>query len=214
MNRKQLEDCAWTKTPKDERRSQKERYDWKTKKTVTERLQGNSREVLVFDPSGDTPGTMSPWVPLWSLYSDELQQRCEGGQQPKLRAPYHRARHDYTGDVESSDTAAPPRHATRKTQSAQLDREIAQALARKSNQHHSTISGVARPDRSIFVRPTSTRWPGGIKVRIVKFGADVRQGVRAALPIGSLAAMHPDAGERLPDGTVRVHEDELRDTAD
>jgi hypothetical protein len=48
---------------------------------------------------------------------------------------------------------------------------------------------------------------------VVKFGADVRQGVRASLPIGALAVMHPDAGEKLPDGTVRVHEDELHDTA-
>lgn len=92
-------------------------------------------------------------------------------------------------------------HATMKTSPAQLDRDIAEALS-------------SRLDRSIIVRPTSTRWPGGVKVRVVKFGPDVRQGVRAVMPVGSLAVMHPDAGEKLPDGTVRVHEDELRDTAD
>lgn len=76
-----------------------------------------------------------------------------------------------------------------------------------------TRSHASRPDRNIIVRPTPTRWPGGVKVRVVKFGDDVRQGVRAVMPVGSLAVMHPDAGERLPDGTVRVHEDDLRDTA-
>ncbi|HSX23294.1 MAG TPA: hypothetical protein VLE97_11025 [Gaiellaceae bacterium] len=102
MNRKQLEQCAWDKTPKDERRSEIERYDWATKKTITKRLKGNEREVRVFDPSGHTPGTMSPFVPLWSLYSDELEQRCKEEIEPKLRAPYNRMRADYTGDVESS----------------------------------------------------------------------------------------------------------------
>ena len=77
-----------------------------------------------------------------------------------------------------------------------------------------TRSHASRLDRNIIVRPTSTRWPGGVKVRVVKFGADVRQGVRAVLPVGSFAVMHPDAGEKLPSGTVRVHEDDLRDTAD
>lgn len=195
--------------------------------------------------------------------------------------------------VEVIATGAQP-HATRKTSRAQLNREIAEVLARKGKRHHSTISDNAkihdaiarfpptfglrgfpgdvfrlsptssyvsggsvmlytqrkegdhwldfskgtepelrgeivplpsasgrtarghasRPDRNIIVRPTSTRWPGGVKVRVVKFGADVRQGVRAVMPIGSLAVMHPDAGEKLPDGTVSVHEDELRDTAD
>jgi hypothetical protein len=185
-------------------------------------------------------------------------------------------------------------HSTKKTPRAQLNREIAEVLARKGKRHHSTISDGAkirdaiarfpptfglrgfpgdvfrlsptssyvsggsvmlytqrkegdhwldfskgtepelrgeivplpsangrtarshasRPDRNIIVRPTSTRWPGGVKVRVVKFGADVRQGVRAVMPVGSLAVMHPDAGEKLPDGTVRVHEDYLHDTAD
>jgi len=79
---------------------------------------------------------------------------------------------------------------------------------------HTTRSHASRLDRHIIVRPTSTRWPGGMKVRIVKFGPDVRQGVRASLPVGSFAVMHPDAGQKLDDGTVRVHEDDLRDTAD
>lgn len=135
MNRKQLEECAWKKTPKDERRASKERYDWKTKKSGTTRLQGNAREVLVFDPSGDTPGSMSPWVPLWSLYSDELEQRCREEQVPKLRAPYNRMRSDYTGDVESSPGTQATRegaarhHATKKSP-AQLQREIDEALSR------------------------------------------------------------------------------------
>jgi hypothetical protein len=135
VDRKQLEECAWKKTPKDERRSEVERYDWKTKKSVTKRLRGNEREVLVFDPSGSTPGSMSPWVPLWSLYSDELEQRCREEQQPKLRSPYNRMRSDYTGDVESSPGTQATRegarrhHATKKS-AAQLDREIAEALGR------------------------------------------------------------------------------------
>ncbi|MGE5732779.1 MAG: hypothetical protein ACM37U_12605 [Gemmatimonas sp.] len=135
MNRKQLEECAWKKTPKDERRAEVERYDWKTKTSTKRRLTGNAREVLVFDPSGSTPGSMSPFVPLWSLYSDELEQRCREEQMPKLRAPYNRMRSDYTGDVESSpgtqatrEGRVPRHHATKKSP-AQLDREIAEALA-------------------------------------------------------------------------------------
>ena len=137
MNRKQLEQCAWAKTPKDERRAEVERYDWKAKKSITRRLKGNEREVLVFDPSGDTPGSMNPWVPLWSLYSDELEQRCREEMLPRMRAPYNRTRADYTGDVESSpggkSTAAgrggATHHATKKS-AAELDREIAEALGR------------------------------------------------------------------------------------
>lgn len=134
MNRQQLEECAWKKTPKDERRSEVERYDWKTKTSVKKRLRGNEREVLVFDPSGSTPGSMSPWVPLWSLYSDELEQRCREEQQPKLRSPYNRMRSDYTGDVESSPGTQATRegakrhHATKKSP-AQLQREIDEALS-------------------------------------------------------------------------------------
>lgn len=136
MNRKQLEECAWTKTPTDERRAQKERYDWASQKTIVERLKGNAREVRVFDPSGSTEGTMSPWVPLWSLYSDELEQRCKEEREPKLRPPYNRMRADYTGDVESSPGTKATRegasrhHATKKKSPAQLNREIAHALAK------------------------------------------------------------------------------------
>jgi hypothetical protein len=81
---------------------------------------------------------------------------------------------------------------------------------------HSTKLSTERAikDRTVIVRPTSTRWPGGVKVRIVAFGPDVRSGVRASLPIGSFAAMHPDAGKTRGDGTIRVHEDSLSDTAD
>jgi len=155
VNRKQLEDCAWAKTPKDERRAQKERYDWKTQQTIVERLKGNAREVRVFDPSGSTEATMSPWVPLWSLYSDELEQRCKEEREPKLREPYNRMRADYTGDVESSPgtarTAAgrggSSHHATKKKSPAQLQREIAEVLARAPKK----VAGFARP---------ATRQPG------------------------------------------------------
>jgi hypothetical protein len=112
MDRKQLEEAAWKATPKDERRASRDRYDWKTKKTIVERLSGNNREVIVFDPSGSTPGSMNPWVPLWSLFSDELRQRSIEGKEPKLRAPYHRMRPDYTSDVESRDRGES--HATKK----------------------------------------------------------------------------------------------------
>lgn len=100
-----------------------------------------------------------------------------------------------------------------------LDQEIEAALTEGSGRVATkrplerTPRHIARPDRSVIVRPTSVRWHGGMKVRVVGFGADVRQGVRVALPVGSFAVMHPDAGERLADGTVRVHEDSLRDTA-
>ncbi len=87
-----------------------------------------------------------------------------------------------------------------------LESEIAQYLKDSTHSGHK--------DRSIIVRLTSIQWPSGVKVHVVKFGPDVRQGVRSRLPIGSVAVMHPDVGKRLPDGTVSVHEDELRDTAD
>lgn len=159
MNRKQLEECAWAKTPRDERRAHRERYDWKTKKTVTERLKGNNREVLVFDPSGSTPGTMSPWVPLWSLYSDELKQRCEEGRQPKLRAPYHRTRRDYTGDVESSGSGPSQHHATKKSP-AQLQREIDDVIANPSGasgakRSHSTKKGLKASEYTKLATATS-----------------------------------------------------------
>ena len=130
MNRKQLEQCAWEKTPRDERRAKSERYDWKTKKTITKTLKGNEREVRVFDPSGHTEGTMSPWMPLWSLYNDELEQRCKEGREPKLRAPYSRTRPDYTSSIEGDEKIA---HATRKKSAAQLEREINDALKRSSH---------------------------------------------------------------------------------
>lgn len=126
MNRKQLEQCAWEKTPRDQRRAEKRLTDWKTQKTITKRLTGNAREVRVFDPTGSTPGSMSPFVPLWSLFSDELEQRCKEEREPKLREPYRRSRSDYTGDVESS----PVGRATPKTP-AQLQAEIDEALARR-----------------------------------------------------------------------------------
>lgn len=159
MNRKQLEECAWSKTPADERRSQKDHYDWKTKTTTTKRLKGNAREVRVFDPSGHTPGSMSPFVPLWSLYSDELEQRCKEEVEPKLRAPYNRMRADYTGDVESSpgnrataEGISPTRqHATRKSAKkspAQLEAEIAEAKLRRraENSTWRTFSDSLTPD--------------------------------------------------------------------
>src|SRR4029077_9954214 len=95
-----------------------------------------------------------------------------------VRSPY-RCYHKV--EDESESTPATHQHA-RKKSPAQLNREIAEALAYSTH---------ARPDRYIIVRPTSTRWPGGLKVRVIKFGADVRQAGRTALPVGSLAVMHP-----------------------
>lgn len=94
-SRKALEQCAWDKTPRDERRAVK--TSWLKKR----RLQGNEREIRVFNPSGETETTMSPWMPLWGLYRDELEQRCREEQEPKLRPPYARARRNYTGNVEN-----------------------------------------------------------------------------------------------------------------
>ena len=110
MSRKALEQCAWERTPEAQRRTGKQHTVLPKRrggKQITERkhrtikLTGNSREVRVFNPSGHTEGSMSPFMPLWSLYSDELKQRCDGGREPKLRAPYSRARKDYKGNVEN-----------------------------------------------------------------------------------------------------------------
>lgn len=141
MNRKQLEECTWKKTPKDERRDRVEqtKFSMRTgqyEDTSFRKLTGNAREVLVFDPSGTTEGTINAWVPLWSLYSDELEQRCKEERLPKLRAPYSRMRADYTGDVESSPGTTATRegasrhHATKKKSPTQLQREIDEALAK------------------------------------------------------------------------------------
>ncbi len=88
---------------------------------------------------------------------------------------------------------------------AQLDAEIEDMLS---------TSSASRPNRNIIVRLTSDRWPGGVKVRVVRLGVGVRQGLRHTFRVGSFAVMHPDAGRKLPDGTVLVHEDALHDTAD
>jgi hypothetical protein len=144
MNRKQLEECAWKKTPRDERRDRVEQTKWsmrtgQVESTTFRKLTGNSREVLVFDPSGTTEGTINAWVPLWSLYGDELEQRCKEGRLPKLRAPYNRMRADYTGDVESSPGTTATRegasrhHATKKKSPAQLQREIDEVLTAPRN---------------------------------------------------------------------------------
>jgi len=101
MKRKQLEQCAWEQTPASQRRDKVELTTMRG--TTTKKLTGNSREIIVFDPSGTTPGSMEPFVPLWSLYNDELQQRCLFGRIPKLRAPYHRTRPDYTSSVEGDE---------------------------------------------------------------------------------------------------------------
>lgn len=132
MKRKQLEQCAWEQTPASQRRDKVELTTMRG--TTTKKLTGNSREVIVFDPSGDTPGTMEPFVPLWSLYNDELQQRCLFGKIPRLHSPYHRTRPDYTSSIEGDPQ--PPGSiggARKKKSSKQLDREVAQALAGRSS---------------------------------------------------------------------------------
>lgn len=99
------------------------------------KLTGNNRLVRVFNPSGTTDSSMSPWMPLWSLFNDELTQRCEEGREPRLRAPYSRSRGDYKSSLENENTYPPSRHhatakrhhSTMKTP-AQLDRDIAETL--------------------------------------------------------------------------------------
>ena len=130
MKRKQLEQCAWEQTPASQRRDKVEQTSSMRGTTKIRKLTGNSREIVVFDPSGDTPGSMEPFVPLWSLYNDELQQRCLFGRIPKLHAPYHRSRPDYTSSIEGDPA---PRTgviggARKKKTSRQLDREVAAAL--------------------------------------------------------------------------------------
>ena len=133
MKRKQLEQCAWEQTPASQRRDKVERTSVMRGETTVKKLTGNSREVIVFDPSGDTPGTMEPFVPLWSLYNDELQQRCLFGRIPKLHAPYHRTRPDYTSSIEGDPLPPKISGARKKKTGRQLDREVAQALAGQSS---------------------------------------------------------------------------------
>lgn len=106
MSRRELEACAWDRTPVDQRRDVV--YRSGSKSRTTEHLTGENREVRVFNPSGTTDASMSPFMPLWSLYSDELEQRCVHGREPKMRAPYSRGRKDYTGNVEG-DLSGQPR---------------------------------------------------------------------------------------------------------
>lgn len=122
MNRKELEQCAWDATPEDERRDRVEHRvgaKYRDHKRISEprqrirKLTGNNREIRVFDPSGSTPGSMSPWMPLWALYNDELMQRCEQGIEPKLRKPYSRTRRDYKSSIESGSSPS-TKHATKK----------------------------------------------------------------------------------------------------
>jgi hypothetical protein len=143
MNRKELEQCTWDSTPADERRDRKEhrvlpKFGTKAGKRVQlaeahrreRKLTGNNREIRVFDPSGSTPGTMSPWMPLWALFNDELLQRCAQGREPKMRAPYNRTRRDYKSSIENGTT--PKRHHATKKSPAQLQREIDEVLASPS----------------------------------------------------------------------------------
>lgn len=112
MTRKELEACAWRKTPDEKKRNEirRQRYDFSKRafdpEPSIEKLKGENREILVFNPSGDTPGTMNVFMPLWSLYSDELETACASGTPGKrkgtvtMRAPYSRYRKGYTGSVE------------------------------------------------------------------------------------------------------------------
>lgn len=108
MSRKLLEQCTWERTPANQRREStahtvlpKRGASNRTRKQRTLKLTGERREIRVFNPSGNTEGTLSPWMPLWALYSDELKQRCDNGREPKLRAPYARTRRAYKGNVEN-----------------------------------------------------------------------------------------------------------------
>lgn len=139
MKRKQLEQCAWDATPSDERRDRVEHRvgaKYRDRQRISEprqrmrKLTGNNREILVFDPSGSTPGTMSPWMPLWALFNDELRQRCDQGIEPKLHKPYHRNRRDYKSSIEGDEPEVD--HATKRSSKkspAQLNRDIAEALS-------------------------------------------------------------------------------------
>ena len=118
MKRKQLEQCAWENTPASQRRDEVELTTMKG--TKPKKLTGSSREVIVFDPSGHTPGTMEPFVPLWSLYNDELQQRCLFGKIPRLHAPYHRTRPDYTSSIEGDPSPPGPSGARKKKSAKQV----------------------------------------------------------------------------------------------
>lgn len=126
MNRKELEQCAWDVTPQDERRDHVEHRvgaKYRGHKRISEpkqrmrKLTGNNREIRVFDPSGSTPGSMSPWMPLWALFNDELMQRCEQGVEPKLRKPYNRTRRDYKSSIENGSASGTVKtsHATKKS---------------------------------------------------------------------------------------------------
>lgn len=109
MNRKQLEQCAWDQTPASQRRSKVELTTMRG--TTTRKLNGNSREIVVQDPSRSHWG--EDFMPLWALYNDELQQRCLFGRIPRLHAPYHRTRPDYTSSIEGDPPKAATSHGAR-----------------------------------------------------------------------------------------------------
>lgn len=102
MNRKQLENCAFRESRQRRNEKNLSRWDFKERRGIdyTEKLAGENREIMVFDPSGTTDASMNTFRPLWSLFSDELEQAC-AGRNVTLRAPYFRWRKGYKGNVES-----------------------------------------------------------------------------------------------------------------
>lgn len=95
MRRPDLEECAWRKTPTSDRRAVVRRSGMRRRgraSNVVENLHRQERQIRVFNPSGDTEGTIQPFMPLWSLTDRELTQACKLGKQPKMEAPYFRSR--------------------------------------------------------------------------------------------------------------------------
>lgn len=101
LGRKALEQCAWDRTPPEDRRDVRPRW-----RREPEQLVGNNREIRVFDPTGFTETTMSPLVPLWALQRRELQQRCRLGREPRLRDGVLRIRPDYVSNIDKDLTGA------------------------------------------------------------------------------------------------------------
>ena len=99
LGRKALEQCAWDRTPPEDRSDVRPRW-----RGEPDRLIGGDREIRVFDPSGSTEATLSPLWPLWALQRRELQQRCRLGREPRLRDGVLRIRPDYVSNIDKDLT--------------------------------------------------------------------------------------------------------------
>ena len=178
------------------------------------KLTGNNREIRVFDPSGSTPGTMSPWMPLWALFNDELLQRCEQGREPKMRAPYNRSRRDYKSSIENG-SGGTAHHATKKKSPAQLQREINEVLATRPAKAARRPTGKKAPSHSTKKAAEGTSSSSETRVlRSDNFGRLIEVRAPAVrlvkLPVGAMGK-HGPITAHTPDW-ARVEEERIADS--